>query len=110
MRQRRLRMPPGTGMLVGRFLPAAKHPLHTTSRVELDDHVRALVDGPDIIVAVDAHGVRKRPAIEPLADLAHELAVLVEFQKLRGRRRIGWAIGAVRAREHIDVAPGIYRD
>src|SRR6185369_10501892 len=110
VRQRRLGMPPGAGVLVCRFLAAAEYPLYATSGVELDDHVRALVDRPDIVVAVDAHSVGECPAIEPLADLADELAVLVELQKLRGRGRISGTVGAVRAREHIDVAPGIDRN
>ena len=65
-------------------------------RVELDDHVRALVDGPDVVVAIDAHRVRERPGVEALADLAHELAVRAELEQLRGRRRVGRPAGAVR--------------
>ena len=64
----------------GRFLLAAEHPHDAALRVEPDDHVRALVDGPDIVVPIDAHAVRLRPGIETFADLPHEVAVLIEFE------------------------------
>ena len=65
--------------------------------IELDDHVRALVGDPDVVVLVDAHGVRERPGVEVLADLAHELAVCVELEQLRGGRAIGRAGACCRA-------------
>src|SRR4029077_14452786 len=64
---------------------------------------------PDVVVAIDAHAVRLRPGIETLADLAYELAVLIEFEE-RGRggakRR---AVRAVRAREDEQVAARVHR-
>ena len=84
-------------------------PQHPARGIELDDHVRALVDGPDVVVPVDADAVRERPAVEPLADLADELALGTELQQLRGRRRVRGTVGAVRACEHEDVAPRVYR-
>ena len=43
--------------------------------IELDDHVGAFVDGPDIVLGVDAHGVSEDEAVEAFADLADEGAV-----------------------------------
>ena len=54
--------------------------------------------------------VRERPGVEALADLADELAVRTELEQLRRGRRIGRAVGAVRAREDEDVALGIDGD
>ena len=102
-------MLPGLGFAVRRFLAAAEHPHHAAGRIELDDHVRALVDRPDVVVLVDAHAVGERPGVEALADLADILAVAGELEELRGRRRIGRTAGAVRAREHEDVALGVHR-
>src|SRR5436190_22461908 len=73
-RQRRIWMPERLGA-VGRFLFAPEHPHDAALRVEPDDHVRALVDSPDIVVPIDAHAVRLRPGVETLADLPHEVAV-----------------------------------
>ena len=42
-------------------------------RVELDDHVGALVGGPDIVVLVDPHGMGEAEAIEIMADLADDI-------------------------------------
>src|ERR1700728_4695437 len=54
---------------VGGFLAAAEYPLDAAGRIKLDDHVRALVDGPDVVILVDAHAMRKSPGIKTLADL-----------------------------------------
>ena len=43
--------------------------------IEFDDHVRAFVRGPDIVLRIDLHRVRERPRIEIVADLAQESAV-----------------------------------
>ncbi len=56
---------------------------HMAFGIELDHHVRALVDAPDVIVLVDANHVREGEPIEILADFANEFPVPVEFQKLR---------------------------
>ena len=44
-----------------RLALAAEHPLDAALRVELDDHVRALVDDPDVVLLVDADRVGVRP-------------------------------------------------
>src|SRR5258708_27294476 len=97
-------MLPGRGFGLGGFLTATEHPEHAARRTEFHDHVRALVDGPDVVVLVDADAVRERPGVKPLADLADKLAFLVELQKLRRRRSIGRAARALRAREDEDMA------
>ena len=90
--------------IVGRFLLPAEHHRHVPFGVEADDHVRALVDGPEVVVLVEADGVRVRPGVEALADLAEELAGLVEQQDLRRGGAVGRPAGAVRARKDGDVA------
>ena len=102
-RPRRRHARPRLG-LVRRFLLAAEHHRHVPFGVDADDHVRALVDGPEVVVLVEADGVRVRPGVEALADLAEELAGLVEEQDLRRGGAVGRAAGAVRAREDGDVA------
>jgi len=47
----------GFVFVVGRFLPAAEHHDDAPVGIEPDDHVRPLVDRPDVVVLVDAHGV-----------------------------------------------------
>ena len=86
---------------VGRLLAAAEHPDDATLLVHADDHVRALVDGPDVVVLVDADRMRERPAVQVLADLADELAFRAELQQLGGRGPERRARGAARAREHV---------
>ncbi|MEI9923399.1 MAG: hypothetical protein WDN50_07605 [Bradyrhizobium sp.] len=93
---------------LGGFLAAAEHPLDAAGRIKPDDHVGALVDGPDVVVHVDAHAVGKGPGIETLADLADEIALGGEFEQLGCGRRIGWTAGAIGAREHEDVALGVH--
>ena len=77
---------------------------HAARLVELDDHVGSLVDRPDVVVLVDAHAVRERPAVESLSDLADELALRPELEQLRRRRRERWTARAVRSREDEDVS------
>ena len=68
--------------------PTPEHPLDTTGLVQLDDHVRALVDGPDVVVFVDAHRVRERPSVQVAADLSQEVAVRCELEQLRRCRAV----------------------
>src|SRR5579862_4105386 len=77
-RQRWIDVLPWPGIVSG-FLAAAEHPLDAAGWIELDDHVRALVDGPDIVVLVDAHAMSEGPGVEALADLADEIALGSEF-------------------------------
>ena len=42
------------------FRPAAQHHHHAAFGIELDDHVDAFVDGPDIVLRIDAHRVGER--------------------------------------------------
>src|SRR5215472_3504180 len=61
-RARRVGARPGNG-LVRRLLLAAGHHRHAALGVEANDHVRPLVDGPDVVVLVDAHRVGIRPGV-----------------------------------------------
>src|SRR5438876_1255677 len=96
------------GFFIGGFLLAADQHRHPPPRIELHHHVRALVRDSDVVAAVDAHRVAERPGVQVPADLAHELAVAVELQQLRRRRRVGRP-GRVAARENEHVALGIHR-
>ena len=46
--------------------PAAEHHHDAALGVELDDHVRPLVHGPDVVLRIDAHRVRELEAVEAL--------------------------------------------
>ena len=46
-------------VLVGSLLFASKHHGDASLRIELDDHVRALISHPDVVLRVDLHRVRK---------------------------------------------------
>src|SRR5206468_11026457 len=106
-RQRRVRPLMRMRLGVGGFGLAPEHHLHATGGIHLDDHVRALVGRPDVVLLVDAHRVREGPGVEVLADLADEAAVTIEFQDLRGGRaeRIG---DSAAARIDVDVALRVY--
>ena len=107
--ERRIRVSPRLS-IVGRLLPAAEDHHDAAGLIELDHHVRTLVDRPDVVRPVDADGVSERPAVEALADLAPELALRTEFEQLRRGRGIGRPVRAVRAGEHVDVPPGVHGD
>src|SRR5208282_1523595 len=74
-RQRWLGMAQRLGALVRGFLFAPEDHRHAAFRGELDHHVRALVRGPNVVVLVDLYGVRERPGIKLVADLADKFAV-----------------------------------
>ncbi len=89
-RERRIGPMQRMGVLVRGFRFAAEH--HHDAAVlvvELDDHVRALVGGPDIVVLIDPHRVGERPCIEVLADLPNEVTLRRKFEQLRSRVAIG---------------------
>ena len=79
-RRRRQRAVEGA---LDRLGPPAEHHHDAALGVELDDHVRPLVHDPDVVVLVDADRVRELEAVEALADLADEVAVLVELEQAR---------------------------
>src|ERR1700692_3476766 len=93
----------GRGYLILRFLLAAEHHDDAALGIELDHHVGALVGHPDVILGIDLDGMAERPRIEVLADFADVLALRIEFQQLRRRRRIGRPAG-IAARYHEDMA------
>ncbi len=71
------------GQRVRRFRPPAQRHHHAAFGVELDDHVRAFVHGPDVVLRIDAHRVREHEAVQALADFADEGALLIEFEQAR---------------------------
>src|SRR5882762_203235 len=77
------------GSFVGGFQLAAENHGDLACRIELDDHVRTLVRGPNVVSFVDSDRVRERPRVQVMADLANERAIGAEFQKLRRSRSIG---------------------
>ena len=58
-RQRRIDVLVGFGVGVGGFLLTPDHHGDTALGIELDDHVGALVDGPDVVFFVGPHRVRE---------------------------------------------------
>jgi len=82
--------------------PSAQHHQHPAFGTEFGDHVGAFVDGPDVVVFVDADGVGELEPDVACADFLQEFAGLVEFEKARA--------GAAMKDE--DVAFGVccYRD
>src|SRR2546429_6373713 len=93
---------PRLGAVIGGLLLASEHHRDATFRIELHDHVRALVDNPDVVIFIDADIVRKRPGVKVVADLTYEFAGLIEFEQLGSGGAIGRAAG-VTAIEHKDV-------
>src|SRR5262245_26289544 len=71
-----------------RFGAPPKRQENFTGGTELDDHVRAFVDRPDVAACVDAHRVRESESIEVLADLANERAVRSELEQLCSGRAV----------------------
>src|SRR5258706_9596327 len=84
--RRRIRAGAGGDGAADRWRPAAKHHQHLTFGAELGDHVGTFIDRPDIVLRIDADGVRELKAVITLAYFPHETAVLVEFPELRSRR------------------------
>ena len=100
-------MLPRFGSLVGRFLPAPEHPNYATRLIKFDNHVGAFVDGPDVVVLVNAHAMGFRPRVKAFANFTQEFAFRTELQQLRRRGAIGGTSGAIGTREDEDVALGI---
>src|SRR5687767_11329370 len=69
------------GRAGNRLGPAAEHHHDTALRIELDHHVRAFVDDPYVVVAIDANLVRELDAVHPDAPFLHERAVRVELEQ-----------------------------
>ena len=109
-RKRRIDVLPGLCFVIGGFLSAAKDHQHAARFAELDDHIRAFVDCPDIVVSIDPHAVSKGPCVKTLADFPDEFSLGTKLEQLCGGRRVSGSVRAVRARKHIDVPFGVHRD
>ena len=76
--------PPGVLVWTAPATGSGRRPSTITTRpcgVELDHHVRPLVDDPDVVLRIDAHLVRELDAVETDAPLLHEVAVRVELEQ-----------------------------
>src|ERR1700687_294067 len=102
-------MPERLGSFVGGFLLAAEDHRDAALRIELDDHVGALVGNPDVVSLVDADGMREGPGVKVVADLAKEFSVRGKFEELCGGGAVGGTRG-VATREDEDVALGVDGD
>ncbi len=69
--------------LIERIGTLAEHHQQLSVGTELLDDVGALVDGPDVVVLVDAHGVREREAVTAGAEFLDERAGLIELEQAR---------------------------
>ena len=85
---------------VDRILAAADRHQHLALGAELDEHVGAFVDRPDVVLRVHADRVRERKAVVVAADLADEGAL----------RRVLEEPRLVGAMVDVDVALRIRRD
>ncbi len=63
------------GAFVGGFLFAAENHDDAAFGVEFDDHVRAFVGDPDVVVLVDLDGVGEGPSVKMMADFAQEFSI-----------------------------------
>src|SRR6516165_1638455 len=88
---------------ISRLLSATEHPHDAALRSQFDDHIGALVDGPDVVFPVDAHAMSKRPPVQLFRNLSYVFALRAEFQQLCGGWPVGRTIGTIRTREHEDV-------
>ena len=102
-------MLPRFGIFIGSFFLAPKHHHDAAFGIELDDHVRTLVDGPDVVIFINANHVRERPRVKVLADFPNVFSVLVELEQLGGSGGICRSRRAS-AMEHEDVSLGICCD
>ena len=84
--------------LLERIGPLAEHHQQLAVGAELLDDVGAFVDGPDVVVLVDAHRVREREAVAAGAELLDEGAVLIELEQTR--------LAAAREDEHVALRVG----
>ena len=97
------------GAFVRGFLLAAENHEHAALGAELDDHVRALVGDPDVVLFIDADRVREGPCVQVVSNLANKAAVGTKLEKLRGGSGIGGA-RRIAARENEYVPLGIRRN
>ena len=67
------------------FAPADGHQ-HLALGAELDEHVGALIDRPDVVLGIDANRMRERKAVIAATDLADEAALrrILEQPRLVG--------------------------
>src|SRR4029077_9916443 len=85
---------------------SAEGHLDVAVRVELNDHSGTFVNHPDIVVLIDADGVREGSGVVIRSPQLYKLQVLVELEQLGGRATTRTAAGAS-ARIHKQVALGI---
>ena len=71
----------GAGPDVDGFRFAAEHERDPAVRVELHHLAGADVDRPDVVLRIDADAVRRVEPVDVLAELADELAILIELEQ-----------------------------
>src|SRR4029077_11726523 len=71
--------------------------------IEFDNHVRAFVGNPDVVILVDFDGVGEGPGVKMVADFAENFSVWRKFKELRGGGGVGGSSG-VAAGEDENVA------
>src|SRR5947209_1770437 len=96
------------GLYVSRVLLASENHGYTALGIKFDDHVRALVGHPDVILLIDLDGVRIRPGVQVVANFSQELPLSVELQQLCRSGSVSRA-GRVAARQDENVPLGIDR-
>src|SRR5262249_50226452 len=91
-----------------RFRLAAEGEPDAAGLIELDHVARSLIDHPDVVLRIDLHRLGEVEAVDTLADLADELAALIELEQARARlvegpRRSDRRVGGAGARVDEDV-------
>jgi hypothetical protein len=74
---------PSRGIQLRRFRFPAERQYNFPFGAELDDHVRALIDSPNVVWRIDPHGRSESPGIQMRSDLADIASLLIEFKKPR---------------------------
>jgi len=80
--------------------PVTEHHHDPSGGIELDHHVRSLVDDPDVVLGIDTNTVGELESVVPFPDFPDERAVLIELEQP--------GVGAARVDE--DMPLGIGRD
>ena len=104
------------GNVDGFRLAAQQHQDAAAGGIEFDDHAAIGIDGPDIVLAVDADLLGDEKTVKSPADLSDEIAGGIELKQLcpaadrKGARTAQRGARTAGPREDEDIALGVGRD
>src|SRR5262249_52654169 len=99
---------PGSSFIRGFLLPPKNHG-HSSFGIELDYHVGAFIDGPDVVVLIHADRMRVRPRVQVVTDFPQILTVGAKLEYLRCGRSVSRSCN-VPAIENENMSLGINGD